>query len=271
MILFSPAKINLGLRVISKRNDGYHNLKTVFYQIPLADSIEIIEDKKVAKNNIKFFCSGRKIDSKNNLCIKAYDLLKKKYDLPGVILHLNKVIPIGAGLGGGSSNAIYTLKILDKIFNLGISPTEMLNYAKNLGSDCSLFISKKTQYGYGKGDELSPYDIKLNGKFLYIVYPNINISTKEIFEQIKIKNNVYNILEVLKLSPKKWRGKLVNDLESHVFEKYSILKSIKDNLYSHGAIYASMSGSGSSIFGIFEKYTKVRNISPDFFTWGNFV
>ena len=117
MILFSPAKINLGLRVISKRKDGYHNLKTVFYQIPLADSIEIIEDKKVAKNNIKFFCSGRKIDSKNNLCIKAYDLLKKKYDLPGVILHLNKVIPVGAGLGGGSSNEIYTLKILDKIFN----------------------------------------------------------------------------------------------------------------------------------------------------------
>lgn len=267
MISFPPCKINLGLNVLSKRSDGYHNLETCFYPIPLTDALEI-----VPADAVSFNLSGNAIpgDAADNLCLKAYRLLQKDFALPPVAIFLHKVIPSGAGLGGGSSDGAHTLRLLNHIFNLKLTAEKLKAYALQLGSDCPFFIEDKPMLGTGRGEILTEISVQLSGKFLVLVKPDIHVSTAEAYggvtpavPSVRIKNT----LETLPVST--WKEVLVNDFEKSVFAKHPHIGAIKDNLYEHGALYASMSGSGSSVFGIFEKPVDLKRQFRDQFYWSS--
>ncbi|HRW99786.1 MAG TPA: 4-(cytidine 5'-diphospho)-2-C-methyl-D-erythritol kinase [Cyclobacteriaceae bacterium] len=251
MVCFPHCKINLGLRVISKREDGYHNVDTCFYPVPWTDVLEILP----AKTN-SFTNSGIPIPGKpeQNLCLRAYYLLAEDFDLAPVSIHLHKIVPMGAGLGGGSSDAAFTLKLLNDIFELGLSIDQLKNYAAQLGSDCSFFVGDNPMLGSGRGEILDPINISLKGKDVVIVKPDVHISTAEAYKGIAPampSNNVKNIVENTPVEG--WREVLVNDFEASVFRQHLIIAEIKQRFYDEGAIYASMSGSGASVFGIFDE------------------
>lgn len=248
MVVFPHCKINLGLQIISKRRDGYHNIQTCFYPVPWKDILEIIKAKTFA-----FSCSGISIPGKeeDNLCVKAYQLLQNDFGLSPVHIHLHKVIPTGAGLGGGSSDAAFALRVLNSIFDLKLSQQQLREYASRLGSDCSFFIEDMPMLGTGRGEELSPASINLKGLFLVLVKPEIHISTAEAYAGINPQQPSLSLPEILALPVTKWKNSLVNDFEESVFKKHPAISSLKESLYQHGAIYASMSGSGASVFGIF--------------------
>lgn len=262
MILFPNSKINLGLHVISKRSDGFHSIETVFYPVQWRDVLEITPHLS-AKKKIKITFSGIPIDgnSNDNLCVKAYQLLDTEYSLPPVQMHLHKIIPMGAGLGGGSADAAFTLKILNNIFGLNLKEENLLNYASHLGSDCAFFIKNKAQYAQGKGDVLSDIYIPLKGYWILVVKPQINISTQEAYSGIFPKQPKLHLIEVLKQMPEYWKDFLINDFEEGIFKKYPIIKSLKENLYERGAVYASMSGSGSAVYGIFKSEPDVSDLN----------
>jgi 4-diphosphocytidyl-2-C-methyl-D-erythritol kinase len=265
MVAFPPCKINLGLSIISKREDGFHNLETCFYPVLWTDILEIIPVKELA-----FTSSGNIIPGKaeDNLCLKAYHLLKTDFDIAPVKIHLHKIIPIGAGLGGGSSNAAYTLRLLNDIFNLSLSVGQLKGYASKLGSDCSFFVQDKPMLGSGKGEILTEIDISLKDFYLVIVKPAIHVSTQEAYSGIVPKQSAIKIDEILKRSVADWKEILKNDFEESIFKKYPAIAEVKEKLYSSGAIYASMSGSGSSVFALFEKQVQLKK---DFFGmeyWG---
>jgi 4-diphosphocytidyl-2-C-methyl-D-erythritol kinase len=249
MILFPNAKINIGLYVTEKRPDGFHNLESAFFPVNWTDILEI-----TPQETFEFSSSGLAISGKieNNLCYKAYELLRKAFQIPGVHIHLHKIIPMGAGLGGGSSDAAYTLMGLRDIFELPLSNADLIPFANQLGSDCAFFLMNSPAFGVGKGDELSPIDCKIENKFVVLIYPKIGISTQEAYSNIQPTPAKNHLPEVLKKPISEWKFLVHNDFEDSVFPKYSMLKEIKEELYSLGAIYASMSGSGSTIFGIFE-------------------
>jgi 4-diphosphocytidyl-2-C-methyl-D-erythritol kinase len=255
MVIFPSCKINLGLNIVSRRIDGYHDLETVFYPIPLKDAIEVIE-----KPAFQFSTSGLTIegDTDNNLCVKAYQLLKK--DFPGlspVEMHLHKAIPIGAGLGGGSADGAFTLKLLNKKFDLKLSENQLINYSLQLGSDCPFFIINEPCYATGRGEILKEIDLDLGKYEIVVVYPGIHISTAWAFDNINPARPVTSIKEVIREPEEMWKQKLKNDFEEPVFNRYPEIKKIKDDLYEAGAVYAAMSGSGSSVYGIFHKGTKL--------------
>jgi 4-diphosphocytidyl-2-C-methyl-D-erythritol kinase len=256
MIAFPPCKINLGLHIISKRPDGFHDLETCFYPIPWTDILEIIPSKELV-----FTSSGNPIPGKaeDNLCLKAYHLLKTDFDIAPVKIHLHKIIPIGAGLGGGSSDAAYTLRLLNDIFNLSLSVDQLKDYASKLGSDCSFFVQDKPMIGHGKGEILTEIDISLKGFYLVFVKPLIHISTQEAYSGITPKQPLIKINDILKQPVTNWKGILKNDFEESVFKKHPTIAEVKAKLYSSGAIYSSMSGSGSSVFALFEKPVQLRN------------
>jgi 4-diphosphocytidyl-2-C-methyl-D-erythritol kinase len=256
MVFFPHCKINLGLQIISKREDGYHEIETCFYPIPWCDALEVL-----TSDQFKFSQSGAAIPGReeDNLCVKAYQLLKKDFDLQPIKLHLHKVIPTGAGLGGGSSDAAFTLRALSDVFNLNLSAVELTNYAATLGSDCSFFVSDKPMLGSGRGEILSETPVSLKGKYLILVKPNVHVSTAEAYSGVIPKQPTHAINEILDLPIAEWKGKLTNDFEESVFNKHPEIEAIKKELYSQGARYASMSGSGASVFGIFDSSRDLKN------------
>lgn len=250
MVTFPNAKINLGLNIISKRADGFHNLESCFYPIPWQDALEILPAK-----DFYFSSSGIEIPGsrESNLCVKVYELLRKRFSLPPVNIHLHKNIPIGAGLGGGSSDAAFLIQAIVNKFDLGLSDEEMIEYARQLGSDCAFFIKNKPVLAFERGDQFKEINVSLAGKVILIIYPNLHISTAEAYGSVVPKKSMIPVEEVLSVEIKDWKDNLINDFERSLFPKYPLLREIKEKLYDLGALYASMSGSGSAIFGIFPK------------------
>ena len=252
MLCFPNAKINLGLNIVSKRFDGYHNLETVFYPIAIKDALEVVP--VTGKKGI-FKQSGILLEgnSEQNLAIKAYSLLRKEYDIPEVDIYLRKNIPFGAGLGGGSADAAFMLKLLNDVYELHLSEDKLEELASRLGADCPFFIRNKPVFATGIGNIFTPVKLSLKGYFIVLVKPDIHVSTKEAYALVKPKPPVFSLMEIIKDTPEAWKGKMINDFESSVFFQYPAIKDIKEKLYHLGAVYASMSGSGSSVFGIFRE------------------
>jgi 4-diphosphocytidyl-2-C-methyl-D-erythritol kinase len=256
MVTFPNCKINIGLNIIGKRSDGYHNLETIFYPIQIKDAVEIIESDN--ESDIIFTSTGNIVDVKDddNLCVKAYLLLKKDFpQIPSIKVHLHKNIPMGAGLGGGSADASAVLLLLNKKFNLNISPKKLIDYALQLGSDCPFFIINKPCFATGRGEILEEILLDLSVCKIMIVNPNIHVNTGEAFSDLK-QNNFSPIGELkqqIKQDITTWKNVIKNDFEKPIFKKYPEIEKIKNTLYENGAIYSAMSGSGSSVYGIFEK------------------
>ena len=256
MIQFPNAKINLGLNIIEKRTDGFHTIETVLYPVDLFDILEIIVTDE---SDTTFSSSGLMVpgDISNNLCIKAYDLLCSVYSLPPVKIHLHKVIPIGAGLGGGSSDGAFTIKMLNEMFSLRISETDMEDYARKLGSDCAFFIKNRPVYAYEKGDCFEDFDIDLSKYKIKIVSPGIHINTSEAYRWVdnykSQTTKTESLKEIIVMPLTEWNGLLVNEFEKPVFKINQEVEIIKKKFYMEGALYASMTGSGSSVYGIFNR------------------
>ncbi|MGI8892610.1 MAG: 4-(cytidine 5'-diphospho)-2-C-methyl-D-erythritol kinase [Bacteroidia bacterium] len=260
MIAFPNAKINLGLRVLSKRIDGYHNIETVYYPVRWREALEIIP----GKDSFKFAQTGLKVevDEENNLCVKAWRLMKMKYKIPAVDMHLHKIIPMGAGLGGGSSDAAFTIKLLNKLFELKLTDEDFEEVASEIGSDCAFFIRNKPVLARGKGNVFSQIEIDISDFKIIIVKPEVGVITAEAYSKvIPVENE--SIVEIIKLKPIYWKEKLINDFENVVFAMHPEIEAIKNILYESGAIYASMSGSGSAVYGIFEKEKNINEIKFD--------
>ena len=253
MITFPNAKINLGLNIVEKRPDGYHNLETIFYPVPIEDALEVnILNESYEK--FRLHQAGLEIEgeAENNLVVKAYKLLDAEFNLPPVDIHLFKHIPSGAGLGGGSSDAAYMLKLLNEKFNLELTNETLEEYAARLGADCAFFIRNTPTYAEGIGNIFSPISLSLEGYQIVLVKPDIFVSTREAFAQIKPHRQTVPLKEVIKYPMEEWRELMVNDFEESVFPQFPGIKEIKEKLYKQGAIYAAMTGSGSSVFGLFK-------------------
>jgi 4-diphosphocytidyl-2-C-methyl-D-erythritol kinase len=250
MVSFPPCKINLGLRILRKRADGYHDLDTCFFPLPFTDILEVIPSSE-----LEFSSSGNVIPGKreDNLCLKAYTLLSNDVAIPTVKIHLHKIIPTGAGLGGGSADAAHTLRLLNSVFELGLQETKLHDYAAKLGSDCSFFVYDKPMIGRGRGEILTPVAVDLKGKFLVLLNPGVHVSTAQAYAGVSPAVPDSTVEEILKRPLHDWKDYLINDFESSVFDRFPVISDMKDELYRLGAAYASMSGSGSSVFGIFEK------------------
>lgn len=260
MITFPCAKINLGLNIVSKRPDGYHNLETVFYPIPLTDALEIkyMDEKFPSESPCDLKITGNDVDcnEEDNLVIKAYQLLAADFQLPRVHAHLVKRIPTQAGLGGGSSDAAYMIRLLDERFRLNIGIPEMERYAAKLGADCAFFITADPSYAEGIGDVLMPADVPgagLGGYYLAVVKPSVAVSTRDAYAAIVPKTPAKCCRDIVRQPIETWKDELVNDFEAPIFAMYPELAAIKQSLYDAGAVYAAMSGSGSALFGIFRE------------------
>lgn len=260
MITFPCAKINLGLNIVSKRPDGYHNLETVFYPIPLTDALEIkyMDEKFPSESPCDLKITGNDIDcnEEDNLVIKAYQLLAADFQLPRVHAHLVKRIPTQAGLGGGSSDAAYMIRLLDERFRLNIGIPEMERYAAKLGADCAFFITADPSYAEGIGDVLMPVDVPgagLGGYYLAVVKPSVAVSTRDAYAAIVPKTPAKCCRDIVRQPIETWKDELVNDFEAPIFAMHPELAAIKQSLYDAGAVYAAMSGSGSALFGIFRE------------------
>ena len=265
MIQFPNCKINLGLSILEKRKDGFHALETVFYPVALNDILEITTTINGQKNAlVQFESSGNPIpgDVSSNLCIKAYHLLKADFpQLTPVKIHLHKKIPIGAGLGGGSSDGAAALSMLNDLFQLQLSTTQLIQYAAQLGSDCPFFILNEASHATGRGEIMQPIPINLSNFTMALIHPNIPISTGWAFQQITPAIKEKTIASIIQQPITTWKNELINDFEKSVFEAHPSLALIKHNLYEQGAIYASLSGSGSSLFGLFPKGTTLQSSS----------
>jgi len=263
MILFPFAKINIGLDVLRKRPDNFHDLETIFYPLELCDILEINQS-----NTFHFSISGIEIGNVNeeNIVVKAYRLLQSSFNLPPVHIHLHKQIPVGAGLGGGSSDASFTLTGLNKLFNLNLDSNVLMGHASTLGSDCAFFISGKPLFAEGKGEVLSEAEIDLKKYSLVLIKPAISVSTSLAYSTIVPGTPEFFLKESVKLPVSQWKERIENRFEKGIFESFPQIKSIKDRLYHEGAIYASMSGSGSAVYGIFEDVPPhLKFLFPDCF------
>lgn len=264
MITFPNAKINLGLSVIRKRTDGFHDLETVFYPVPLRDSLEIYSlSNKQEKFSLHQYGKVILGIPESNLAVKAYLLLKKEFDLPPIDIHLYKNIPSGAGLGGGSADAAFMIKLLNEKFQLNLSDYQLEKYASVLGADCAFFIRNKPVFAKGIGNEFFPIQLSLKGYQIVVVKPDIFISTKEAFANVQPMQPKYSVKDIIHKPIQYWKDLLINDFECSVYPRYPIIKKIKEKLYECGAIYASMSGSGSSIFGLFGPNVSLPNLKFD--------
>ena len=250
MISFPNCKINLGLNVISKRDDGYHEISSVMYPVEILDILEVIKSDK-----LKFTSSGLDIpgDVDSNLCIKAYKILQREHNIDPVHIHLYKNIPMGAGLGGGSSDGAYTLKLINDLFELDITNDQLKVYAAELGSDCAFFIDKMPQLASGRGEMLEPFNVTLNGKTIVLINDGTHISTQEAYGNVTPKRPNKHIQEVLSSPISEWKNKLINDFELGVFKNHPQLAVYVEKLYQSGAQYAAMTGSGSTIYGLFDE------------------
>ena len=247
MIIYPNAKINLGLNIMNKRLDGYHEISSVFY--PVKEIFDILEI--IPSNIFLFSSSGFDIPGEDNICVQAYNLLKLDFDIKPVHIHLHKQIPIGGGLGGGSANGAFTLIALNQIFNLNLSLDKLKQYALVLGADCPFFIENKPKYVTGIGEEMSMVNLDLSSFEIKFIFPELHISTVDAYNRVLPKISKINLLEIINEPIEKWKGRLKNDFEFSTFIKYPELQVMKEQLYIDGAIYASMSGSGSVLYGIF--------------------
>lgn len=257
MVVFPNCKINLGLNVVQKRGDGFHNIETVFLPIPFYDVLEIIPSSK-DKTNLTL--TGLPIDTNGeNLCLKAFKLLKKDFpSLPEIEIHLHKIVPISAGLGGGSADAAFTLTLLNKMFDLRIEQQRLLTYSLQLGSDCPFFIINKPCIAKGRGEILEEVKFSLSAYKMLLINPGIAVNTAEIFKQVTPAISRKAIIEIIQQPVSDWKKELINDFEKIVFAIHSPIKSVKEKLYQYGALYASMTGTGSTVFGIFNKSDEIR-------------
>jgi 4-diphosphocytidyl-2-C-methyl-D-erythritol kinase len=264
MVSFPPCKINLGLHIISKREDGYHDLETIFYPVPWTDILEIIPS-----TSLSFQTSGHSIPGKveDNICLKAYELVKKDFPIEPVQIHLHKIIPMGAGLGGGSSDGAHTLRLLNTLFELNLKPEQLRNYAAQLGSDCPFFMDDQPMLGTGRGEVLTTVSFSLSGKFIVIVKPDIHVSTAEAYASISPQLPSMSLSKCIQLPLPEWKNNLINDFEKSVFTKYPLIKKLKEEMYLAGATYASMSGSGSSVFGIFDAPIALPEVFKPMIHW----
>jgi 4-diphosphocytidyl-2-C-methyl-D-erythritol kinase len=265
MIYFPNAKINLGLRVTSKREDGFHNLDTVFFPVPLHDVLEVITPSTGSAETLTFTHSGIPIpgDESSNLCIKAYYLLKNDYpDLPSILLHLHKNIPMGAGLGGGSSDGAFMLKLMNDKYRLGIGAEQLQKYALALGSDCPFFIINEPVQATGRGEIMQPITCTLSSKTLVLVCPGIHVSTADAFRKIKLSPDTPSSASVIEKPIQAWKDNLINDFEEPVFNAFPEIANIKEKFYDAGALYASMTGTGSTVYGIFETSPSIKDLFP---------
>lgn len=264
MITFPNAKINLGLNIIEKRPDGYHNLETIFYPINLQDALEVTR-RENGEHEYTLHISGASLDGEpeDNLVVKAYKLLKKDHPrmLP-IDVHMYKHIPAGAGLGGGSSDAAHMIKLLNDKFSLGLSTEQMEEYAAQLGADCAFFIRNRPVFATGIGNIFEPIELSLKGYHIILVKPDIFVSTRDAFAEIKPVRPAVSLKEIVKQPIETWKGNMKNDFEDSVFKKFPEIAAIKDELYDLGAVYAAMSGSGSSVYGIFKE--PIENVEDKF-------
>ncbi len=270
MIKFPNAKINIGLNIIEKMEDGYHSIQSVFYPVGLCDALEVVENIDDSASPFVLTTTGIQIPGKENenLCYYAYHLIAQDYMLPKVKVHLHKHIPIGAGLGGGSADASFFIRLLNEKFELGISWGEMHHYARQLGSDCSFFISNKPAFAEGRGDQYESMKIDLSNYFIALVCPSVHVNTASAYSGVTPKHAARSLEnDILTLPIEQWKEFIFNDFEKTVFKQYPEIKSIKEKLYSLGAVYASMSGSGSSVYGIFRKETNLKKEFENCFVW----
>ncbi|MDR0793088.1 MAG: 4-(cytidine 5'-diphospho)-2-C-methyl-D-erythritol kinase [Chitinophagaceae bacterium] len=267
MLVFPNGKINLGLRVVKKREDGFHNIETVFFPVSVEDALEVIVNN-APQNEVAFSASGIAVagSEENNLCIKAYHLLKKKFpQLPGIKLHLHKAIPTGAGLGGGSADGAFTLKLINEKFSLGISEKQLINYALLLGSDCPFFIVNKPCIATGRGEILKEIQLNLSGYYLLIINPGIHVNTGWAFSKITPCQPTESLEQIIQTPVETWKENLLNDFEKPVFAQYPEIENIKKTLYQNNALYASMTGTGSTVFGIFKESPSPTLFSEKYF------
>ncbi len=304
MMVFPNAKVNLGLKVLRKRNDGFHDIETVMIPIGLYEVLEII----VAETeNTKMYVSGIDIrthgnyyeppaiqkkenslisglvmgseskslslrmlsgeDLKQNLVMKVYELLKKDFGLPSVYIHLHKAIPVGAGLGGGSSDAAFAIKLFNELFELGLTDEKQMNYASMTGSDCAFFIRNTPAIATGRGEILSPLNLNLKDLFIYVVKPDFSVNTGYAYSLTKPSETGISLNDIVKMPLEDWKNNLKNDFEKPVFGIYPELSAIKNKLYASGAVYAAMSGSGPAVFGIFKNLPEAIDFPSEYFQW----
>jgi len=251
MLTFPNAKINLGLRVIEKRSDGFHNIETIFVPIPLCDMLEIIPTSSTSR----FTISGIALDgkTKDNLCMKAFTLFQDEVGCPNVAIHLHKVIPSGAGLGGGSSDAAFTLKLLASMFSPTLSHRKLVEMAGRMGSDCAFFIDNATSLATSRGEVLQPINLNLNNLFLVLINPRIHVNTGQAYAGISPKEPTNNLSKLVHEPIETWQKTITNDFEKTVFQMHPTIGNIKEEMLSRGATYSSMTGSGSTVFGLFRQ------------------
>ena len=257
MILYPPAKINLGLNILRKREDGYHDIDSCMVEIPFTDILEV-----TISDSFEFLQTGIEISGGGtNLCEKAYQLLQNEFDIGPVRIHLRKQIPVGAGLGGGSADATYTLLALNHLFDLQLSIQKLKELSAELGSDCPFFVEGLPQIAQGKGEILAPVELDLSDLYLVLLNPGIHVGTKEAYSGISVNEDVPAIEEIVQKPIEQWKDLLKNDFETSVFQRYPEIQTLKESLYQSGAIYAAMSGSGSSVFGLFTNKDAAMNFN----------
>ncbi len=261
MLFFPNCKINLGLHILNKREDGFHNIETVFYPLNIKDALEVIPH---SGEQLQFTQTGLTVagSEADNICVKAYHLLKKDFpQLPAVQMHLHKIIPMGAGLGGGSADGAFTLQLLNTKFHLNLSKEQLIDYALQLGSDCPFFIANKPCYATSRGEILQPVILDLSAYKIAVVNPGIHINTGWAFSQLTPATSLKSIQQIITQPIQSWKDELLNDFEIPVFKAHPEIKAIKESLYSSGAVYAAMSGSGSTVFGIFKSPTSLQQFT----------
>lgn len=264
---FPHAKINLGLKILRKRSDGYHDIETILYPVGLSDALEIVP----AHDGVfEFSCTGLPLEgsAEDNLCVKAFRLIQRKFQLPEVKIHLHKIIPAGAGLGGGSSDAAFTLKLVNRVFSLKLKDNELLVMASTLGSDCGFFIEGMPAFSSGRGEVLQNLSLNLVGWHLVLIVPRVSVSTPWAYQQVVPSGASLPVSEIKPDNVGDWNNLLTNDFENPVMHHYPVIRNLRDQLLEAGADYASMSGSGSSVFGLFRH--KPANLPGDFdpmFVW----
>jgi len=266
MIVKPNCKINLGLNVVRKRADGYHDIETVFYPLGLCDVIEI---KTSADKRFRFSSTGLRIpgDAASNLCVQAYELIREHFNIPEVEIQLEKNIPMGSGLGGGSSDGAYTLKALNEMFGLGMSNEHLKAFASRLGSDCTFFIENEPSFAKGRGELLEKTAPDLSGFYILLVIPQLHMSTIEAYSLMQPARPSISLKEIIRLPVTQWKGKMVNDFEGPVCRKFPLISQIKEIMYDNGAAYSAMTGSGSAVYGLFNEIPAVEGLFPGCFVW----
>ncbi|MEO5909950.1 MAG: 4-(cytidine 5'-diphospho)-2-C-methyl-D-erythritol kinase [Pelobium sp.] len=266
MITFPNAKINIGLNITGRRADGYHNLETIFYPINIKDALEVVEGAEMT-----FETSGIEIPgyANENLCLQAYDLMRKDFDLPNIHIHLHKQIPIGAGLGGGSADAAFFIKLINEKFEMGMSMEQMQAYCRKLGADCSFFIANKPVFAFEKGDVFEAIDLDLTKFHMALVMPPVHVSTGEAYRGVHPKEPQQSLKDLIKMPIEEWQGQITNDFEDHILKNHPQIREVKASLLEAGALFSLMSGSGASVYGIFKEAVDLSFMKKDNLVFNN--